>query len=269
MVLNVKKALKEQGIKCHLEMRFKDTYSVHKKMITKSTIDNIHDLLGIKVIVNDIKDCYLALMVIHSLYPPVSYKFKDYIVNPKTNMYKALHTTVFGNNNRLVQFQIRTKEMERIAIYGLTSYWFKNRSFDQREVQKDLEDNFQFFKSIKELDSSIADNIEFVNQIKTEIFGTNVYVRTTQGEVIELPVNATPIDFAYKIHTDIGNSMIAAIVNDEVVPFDYRLKSNDRVRIVTDSKAFVPKDDWLDKVVTTHAKREIAEYLREHETDCK
>lgn len=269
MVLNVKKALKEQGIKCHLEMRFKDTYSVHKKMITKSTIDNIHDLLGIKVIVNDIKDCYLALMVIHSLYPPVSYKFKDYIVNPKTNMYKALHTTVFGNNNRLVQFQIRTKEMERIAIYGLTSYWFKNRSFDQREVQKDLEDNFQFFKSIKELDSSIADNIEFVNQIKTEIFGTNVYVRTTQGEVIELPVNATPIDFAYKIHTDIGNSMIAAIVNDEVVPFDYRLKSNDRVRIVTDSKAFVPKDDWLDKVVTTHAKREIAEYLREHDCECK
>ena len=269
MVLNVKKALKEQGIKCHLEMRFKDTYSVHKKMITKSTIDNIHDLLGIKVIVNDIKDCYLALMVIHSLYPPVSYKFKDYIVNPKTNMYKALHTTVFGNNNRLVQFQIRTKEMERIAIYGLTSYWFKNRSFDKLEVQKDLEDNFQFFKSIKELDSSIADNIEFVNQIKTEIFGTNVYVRTTQGEVIELPVNATPIDFAYKIHTDIGNSMIAAIVNDEVVPFDYRLKSNDRVRIVTDSKAFVPKDDWLDKVVTTHAKREIAEYLREHDCECK
>lgn len=262
MVLNVKKALKENNIKCHLEMRFKDTYSVHKKMITKSTIDNIHDLLGIKVIVNDIKDCYLALMVIHSLYPPVSYKFKDYIVKPKTNMYKALHTTVFSSNNRLVQFQIRTKEMERIAIYGLTSYWFKNRSFAHEKIQKDLEDNFQFFKSIKELDSSIADNIEFVNQVKTEIFGTNIYVRTTQGEVVELPTNSTPIDFAYKIHTDIGNTMIAAIVNDEVVPFDYRLKSNDRVRIITDNKAFVPKEDWLDKVVTTHAKREITEFLK-------
>lgn len=264
MALNVKKALKQENIKCHLEIRFKDPYSVYKKMITKSTTENIHDLIGIKVIVNDIKDCYLALMIIHSLYPPVSYKFKDYIVKPKTNMYKALHTTVFGNNNRLVQFQIRTKEMERIAIYGLTSYWFKNRTFAHQKIQKDLEDKYQFFKSIKELDSSIADNIEFVNQVKTEIFGTNIYVRTTQGEVVELPVNSTPIDFAYKIHTDIGNTMIAAIVNDEVVPFDYRLKSNDRVRIVTDEKAFVPKSDWIDKVVTTHAKREIMEFIREH-----
>ena len=264
MALNVKKALKQENIKCHLELRFKDPYSVYKKMITKSTTENIHDLIGIKVIVNDIKDCYLALMIIHSLYPPVSYKFKDYIVKPKTNMYKALHTTVFGNNNRLVQFQIRTKEMERIAIYGLTSYWFKNRTFAHQKIQKDLEDKYQFFKSIKELDSSIADNIEFVNQVKTEIFGTNIYVRTTQGEVVELPVNSTPIDFAYKIHTDIGNAMIAAIVNDEVVPFDYHLKSNDRVRIVTDEKAFVPKSDWIDKVVTTHAKREIMEFIREH-----
>ena len=137
------------------------------------------------------------------------------------------------------------------------------------KMQKDLETNFQFFKSIEELDSSIQDNIEFVNKAKQELFGKNVYVRTAQGEIIELPYNSTPIDFAYKIHTDLGNTMIAAIVNDEAVPFDYRLKNNDRVRIVTDSKVFVPKDNWLDMVATTHARRKIREFLQNHDEDKK
>lgn len=265
MMQDVKKILNQEGIKCNLELRFKDTYSVYKKMITKSTIDNIHDLLGINVIVKSEKDCYLALMYIHSLYPPVSYKFKDYIVKPKTNMYKALHTTVFANNDRLVQFQIRTKEMEKIAKYGLTSYWFKNRKFAINNMQNDLENKYQFFKSIKELDSSIADNIEFVEQIKKELFSKNVYVRSTNGEVIELPIDATPIDYAYKIHTDLGNTMVAAIVNDEIVPLDYKLKHNDRVRIITDNQTYVSKVDWLDKVVTHHAKKKIIDFIKEHE----
>ena len=265
MMQDVKRILNQEGIKCSLELRFKDTYSVYKKMITKSTIDNIHDLLGINVVVKNNKDCYLALMYIHSLYPPVSYKFKDYIVKPKTNMYKALHTTVFANNNRLVQFQIRTKEMEKIAKYGLTSYWFKNRKFAIANMQNDLENKYQFFKSIKELDSSIADNIEFVTQIKKELFSKNVYVRSTSGEVVELPIDATPIDYAYKIHTDIGNTMVAAIVNDEIVPLDYKLKHNDRVRIITDEKTYVSKSDWLDKVVTHHARREIIEFIKKSE----
>lgn len=267
MMREVKSRLNQEGIKCSVEVRFKDTYSVYKKMITKSTVDNIHDLLGIKVIVKNIKDCYLALMNIHALYPPVSYKFKDYIVKPKTNMYKALHTTVFGANNRLVQFQIRTKEMDKIAIFGLTSYWFKDRKLAIKNMQSDLENKYQFFKSIKELDSSIADNIEFVSQIKKELFSRNVYVRSTDGEVIELPVDATPIDYAYKIHTDLGNTMVAAVVNDEVVPLDYKLQHNDRVRIITDDKTYVSKVDWLDKVVTTHARRKILDFIREHEKD--
>ncbi len=265
MVQQVKKTLNQEGIKCSLELRFKDTYSVYKKMITKSTIDNIHDLLGINVIVKNNRDCYLALMHIHSLYPPVSFKFKDYIVKPKTNMYKALHTTVFADNNRLVQFQIRTKDMEKIAKYGLTSYWFKNRNLAISNMQNDLENKYQFFKSIKELDSSIADNIEFVNQIKKELFSRNVYVRSTTGEVIELPVDATPIDYAYKIHTDLGNTMVAAIVNDEIVPLDYKLKHNDRVRIITDNKTYVSKIDWLDKVVTHHARKKIIEFIKNNE----
>ena len=269
MINEVKNHLMQEGIKCQIELRFKDPYSVYKKMITKSTIDKIHDLLCIKVIVKNVKECYLALMVIHAMYPPVSYKFKDYIVKPKTNMYRALHTTVFANNNRLVQFQIRTKEMEKLAKYGLTSYWFKNNKYAKNEMQNDLENKFQFFKSISELDSSIVDNIEFVRQVKKELFSSNVYVRTMDGEVIELPVDATPIDFAYKIHTDIGNNMIAAIVNDEVVSYDYRLQSNDRVRIVIDSKVYVPKREWLSVVVTTYAKKKIMEFIKDHERDNK
>lgn len=267
MMYDVKNKLNQDGIKCSVSLRFKDSYSTYKKMINKSTIDNIHDLLGITVIVKNVRDCYLALMNIHSLYPPVSYKFKDYIVKPKTNMYKSIHTTVFAFNNRLVQFQIRTKEMDKIASYGLIAYWFKDRKLARDNMQNDLENKYQFFKSIKEIDSSIADNIEFVNQIKKELFSRNVYVRSSSGEVIELPVDATPIDFAYKIHTDIGNSMVAAVVNDEIVPLDYKLQHNDRVRIITDEKTYVAKEDWLDKVVTTHAKRKINEFIKEHEKD--
>lgn len=262
MANHIKKELNKENIKCHIEIVFKNAYSVYKKMITKSTIDNIHDLLGIKVVVKSTRDCYLALMIIHKNYPPLTLKFKDYIVKPKTNMYRSLHTTVFAKNNRLVQFQIRTRDMEKVANSGLTSYWLTNRSFAKIKMQHDLESEYQFFKSIEELDSSIQDNIEFVNKIKVELFSKNVYVRSTSGEVIELPYNSTPIDFAYKIHTDIGNTMVAAIVNDEVVPFDYQLKNNDRVRIITDDKAFVNKEDWLDKVVTTNARKKIMDFLK-------
>ena len=263
MVNDTKKALNEENIKCNLEIRFKDVYSVYKKMITKNTMDNIHDLISIKVIVKSLRDCYLALMVIHRLYPPLTYKFKDYIVKPKTNMYRSIHTTVFGSNERLVQFQIRTKDMERIAEYGLTSYWFKRHKDAKFDMQKDLQNNFQFFKSIEELDSSIADNIEFVKLIKRELFSENVYVRTMNGEIIELPIDSTPIDFAYKIHSDLGNTMIAAVVNEKIVPFDYKLQSNDRVRIIKDASVYVDRSTWLDIAITTHAKKKIIEYLKE------
>ena len=134
-------------------------------------------------------------------------------------------------------------------------------------MQKDLENNFQFFKEIKELDSTILDNIEFLSQVKKELFGSNIYVYTTSGDVIELPEGATVIDFAYKIHTDIGNNMVAAIVNNESVSFDYKLSNQDKVRIITDDTVYVPKFDWLDKVVTTSARNKIMDYIKEHEDD--
>ena len=267
MMSDTKKKLNSEGIKCNLEVRFKDISSVYKKMLNRSTFENIHDLLSIIITVKNKRDCYLSLMLIHELYVPLNFKFKDFIVKPKTNMYQALHTTVFGPGERLVQFQIRTKEMERIATYGLTSYWFKNRKQAKLDMQKDLEKNFQFFKSIEELDSNIVDNIEFVKLIKRELFSDNVYVRTTMGEIIELPTDATPIDFAYKIHSDLGNTMIAAVVNDEIVPFDYRLQNNDRVRIITDASVYVDREPWLDYVVTTHAKKKLNEYLKDREKE--
>lgn len=266
MVNDTKKRLNNEGIKATLKIKYKDIYSVYKKIITNGdTLENIHDLLSIEIIVNNIKDCYLSLMSIHSMYVPLNFKFKDYIVKPKTNMYRALHTTVFGPGERLVQFQIRTKEMDRIATYGLTSYWFKNRHMAKIDMQNDLENNFQFFKSIKELDSSIVDNIEFVRLVKRELFSRNVYVRTASGEIIELPMDSTPIDFAYKIHTDLGNSMIAAVVNEKIVALDYKLQNNDRVRIICDNTVYVDRASWLSIAITTHAKKKIMEYLKRSE----
>ena len=263
MVTDTKKKLNSEGIKCNLEIRYKDIYSVYKKMLNRSTIENIHDLMSIVVTVKNKRDCYLSLMLIHEMYVPLNFKFKDFIVKPKTNMYQALHTTVFGPGERLVQFQIRTKEMERIATYGLTSYWFKNRKLAKADMQHDLEKNFQFFNTIEELDSNIVDNIEFVKLIKRELFSDNVYVRTSMGEIIELPNSSTPIDFAYKIHSELGNTMIAAVVNDEIVPFDYQLQNNDRVRIITDASVYIDRKPWLDYVVTTHAKKKLNEYLKD------
>lgn len=256
--------LKKNGIKADLEIRYKDTYSIYKKLITKVRFEMIHDMIGIKVLTKNVKDCYLAMMLIHEAYTPINYRFKDYIAKPKTNMYQSIHTTVFGHDNHLVQFQIRTMNMERIAIYGLTSYWFKYKNNAKKEMQKDLENNFQFFKSIKELDSTILDNIEFVSRVKKELFSSNIYIYTTNGQVIELPNGSTVIDFAYKIHTDIGNTMVAAIVNDEAVSVDYVLENQDRVRIITDKEAYVPKEEWLDIVVTTRARNKIMEFIKDN-----
>lgn len=258
---------KKNNIKATFEIRYKDNYSIYKKLITKETFEMIHDMISIKVLVKNTRDCYMALMLLHKIYTPINDRFKDYIGKPKTNMYKSLHTTVFGPDNRLIQFQIRTNEMERVAIFGLTSYWFQYKNNARIHMQKDLENNFQFFKEIKELDSTILDNIEFLSQVKKELFGSNIYVYTTEGDVIELPSGATVIDFAYKIHTDIGNSMVAAIVNSEAVSFDYKLNNQDKVRIITDDTAYVPKEEWLDKVVTTSAKNKIMDFIKEHEDD--
>ena len=225
-------------------------------------IMDVHDLLAIKIMVDDVKSCYLALGLIHSVYPPINNKFKDYIASPKTNMYHSLHTTVFGLEDYLVQMQIRTYDMEKINNYGLTAYWDLHKHDADATMQKDLKTHFQFFKSIAELNTMTTDNREFVSMVKKELFDQVIHVYTTKGDIIELPNGSTPIDFAYKLHTDIGNTMIGAVVNDEPVSIDYILRNKDRVKILTDPLSFGPRLEWQDKAKTMRAKRLIRDFNR-------
>ena len=210
--------------------------------------------------VDEIDNCYKTLGIVHSEYHPINERFKDYICNPKTNMYSSLHTTVFGPNDRLVQTQIRTFNMDKVASFGLTAYWDSKKGKARDIMQQDLKEKFQFFSSLIEINSIFGDNQEFVSQVKNELFSDKVYVYTPKGDIIELPKGSTPIDFAYKIHTDIGNIMVCAFVNDECVSVDYVLKNKDRVRIVTDILSYGPRKEWADIAKTSYARKRIKEF---------
>ena len=262
MLEDIGNILVDNNIPFEHKERVKSIYGLYKQMSKGKKIMDVHDLLAIKIIVDDIKNCYLALGLIHSEYPPINSRFKDYIASPKTNMYHSLHTTVFGLDDYLVQMQIRTHAMDKIDTYGLPAYWDLHRDDADATMQKDLKENFQFFKSIAELNAMTTDNSEFVNMVKKELFNQSIYVYTTRGDIIELPNGSTPIDFAYKIHTDVGNTMIGAIVNEEPVTLDYKLQNKDRVKIITDPRSFGPRPDWQEKAKTARAKRLIREFNR-------
>ncbi len=262
MLKTIKKVLEDNNIPNEIKVRTKNIYGIYKRLKENQRISDIHDLLALKIMVNDIKDCYYTLGLIHQEYRPINNKFKDYISNPKTNMYKSLHTTVFGLDDKLVQSQIRTFDMDNIASFGLTAYWDIEKGKARDIMQNELKKKYQFFKSLLEINSVFGDNQEFVNQVKNELFSDKIYVYTTKGEIIELPKGSTPIDLAYKIHTDIGNTMVGAFVNDEFVPVDYILSNKDRVRIITDQLSYGLRIEWLDKVQTTHAKKKIKEFNR-------
>lgn len=177
-------------------------------------------------------------------------------------MYQSLHTTVFGEDDRLVQTQIRTFDMDKIASFGLTAYWDIQKGNARDVMQEDLKQKYQFFKSLVEINRVFGDNQEFVHQVKSELFSDKIYVYTTKGDIVELPKGATAIDFAYKIHSDLGNTMVSAVVNDKVVDPEHELKTKDRVRIITDVLSYGPREEWLDKVQTTKAKRKIKEFRK-------
>ena len=262
MLYKIEMLLNNQHIPNEIKIRTKNIYGIYKRLSEGHKLSDIHDLLALKIMVDKVANCYYTLGMIHKEYHPINDKFKDYICNPKTNMYQSLHTTVFGPDNRLVQTQIRTFDMDRVASFGLTAYWDEQKGGARDAMQNDLKQKFQFFKSLTEINSMFGDNQQFVNQVKTELFADRVYVYTTKGEIIELPKGSTPIDFAYKIHTDIGNTMIGVFVNDEYVPIDYVLKNKDRVRIVTDDLSYGPREDWIEKAHTSLAKRKINEFNR-------
>ena len=260
MVTKIKGLLDEKNIPNEIRVRIKNIYGIYKSLRKGNKISNIHDLLAIKVIVDEVENCYRTLHLIHKEYHPINDKFKDYIANPKTNKYSSLHTTVFGPGDTLVQTQIRTAYMDKIATYGLTAYWDIYKGGAKAAMQNDLRENFQFFTTLSEMNEMAYDNQEYVRQVKSEIFADKIYVYTTTGEIIELPKGATPVDFAYRLSTDIGNTMVAAIVNNEYVPINYELKTKDRVRIVTDELAFGPRMDWINIATTSCAKRKIKEF---------
>ena len=260
MSYKIETLLNNRNIPNEIKIRTKNIYGIYKRLSEGHKLSDIHDLLALKIMVDEVANCYYTLGMIHQKYHPINDKFKDYICNPKTNMYQSLHTTVFGPDDRLVQTQIRTFDMDKVASFGLTAYWDEQKGKARDVMQDDLKQKFQFFKSLTEINSMFGDNQQFVNQVKTELFADRVYVYTTKGDIIELPKGATPIDFAYKIHTDIGNTMVGVFVNDEFVPIDYVLKNKDRVRIVTDELSYGPREDWIDKAQTSLAKRKIKEF---------
>ena len=262
MLYKIKELLSNKEIPNEIKVRTKNIYGIYKKLNEGHKLSDIHDLLALKIMVDEVDNCYKTLGLIHSKYHPINNKFKDYICNPKTNMYKSLHTTVFGPDDRLVQTQIRTFDMDKVASFGLTSFWETQKNEARDTMQQDLKEKFQFFKSLTEINSMFGDNMEFVTQVKNELFADRIYVYTTKGDIIELPKGSTPIDFAYKIHTDIGNTMVGVFINGEYEPIDYILQNKDRVRIITDDLSFGPREEWLNKVKTTRAKRKIKEFNR-------
>ncbi len=259
MLFQINKILSDNSISSEIKVRTKNIYGIYKKLNTGHKISDIHDLLALKIMVDDVTSCYQTLGLVHEKYHPINNKFKDYICNPKTNMYKSLHTTVFGPDDRLVQTQIRTFEMEKVASLGITAYWDIKKGNARDVMQQELKEKFQFFKALLEIDKTSTTNQEFVNQIKNELLSDRVYAYTPKGDILELPKGATAIDFAYQLNSKLGNTMVSALVNDKQVNPEYILNNKDRVKVITDLMSYGPRKEWLNQVKTSKAKRKIIE----------
>lgn len=256
----ISKELNYQKIYNELVVRYKTIYSLYEKIhYDKKSPGDIHDLIALKVIVNNVEDCYKALGAIHSVYPHVYGDIRDYIGMPKPNMYQSFHTTLFGPYENLVQAQIRTQDMHRVAEYGLVSYWEINKGSAPDVMKEDLKNKFQFYKSLNDIMAMSYNNQTFVEQVKKEIFTRSIYVYAMDGKIIELPEGSTPVDFAYKLGDDIGNNMCNVLVNDIPVQFYQPLTNQARVKIITNPNA-VPKAEWSNYVITAKAKRMIAKH---------
>jgi len=267
MLKDVSELLNAHDIKHEIKGRAKSIYSIYNKLNKGKNWNDIFDLLALRILVDTEQECYIALGLIHSKYRPIPKRFKDYVSRPKTNMYQSLHTTVFGIDGFQFEIQIRTHDMDQIAEYGIASHWsYKenargNNLNASRSMQNDMEHKLQFFRSIIELQDEGATDEEFVNTVKSDILKANIYVFTPKGDVIELPNGATPIDFAYKVHTEVGNKMVGALVNNSIVPLDYQLKSNDIVKINTNKTSLGPSKEWIDIAKTTQAKTKIKAFF--------
>ena len=262
MIESVSDLLNKHDIKHEIFGRSKSIYSIYKKLQKGKRFSEIYDLLALRILVDTEQDCYQALGIIHSKFRPKPKRFKDYIAMPKTNMYQSLHTTVFGIDGQLYEIQIRTYDMDRVAEYGIASHWsYKEKGSVKAVMQNEMEQKLQFFRAIMDLKKEQDNPEDFVNTVKREVFQNTIYVFTPLGDVIELPNGSTPIDFAYKVHTKVGDKTTGAIVNSNMVPLDYKLKSDDIVKIITSNNSAGPSREWLNFVQTTHAKNKIKAFF--------
>ena len=256
--------LEEAGIDSDIDGRPKHFFSIYKKMVTKNkSIEQIFDLTAIRVLVNTVKDCYEVLGIVHTIYKPIPGRFKDYIAMPKPNMYQSLHTTVIGPQGKTFEIQIRTFEMHRTAEYGIAAHWkYKEGDNNGETKEKNFESKLVWLRDMLEFQKETADAQEFIEGFKIDLFTDEIFLFTPKGVVIDLPNGATPIDFAYRIHTDIGNKCVGAKVNGKIVPLDYKLKTGEIVEVLTSNNAKAPNMDWLNIAKSNQAKSKIRSWFK-------
>lgn len=268
IVETIKVELEKVHIKGSVEGRPKHFFSIYKKMINQNKgLDEIYDLYAVRAIVDTVKDCYGVLGVIHELYKPIPGRFKDYIAMPKPNMYQSLHTTLMGPEGFPFEIQIRTEEMHRTAEYGIAAHWrYKegNHLSSAQSTEKNAEQKLNWLKQILEWQKDMSDNREFMDALKTDldVYTERVYAFTPSGDIINLPLGSTPIDFAYHIHSAVGNKMVGARVNGKIVTFDYEIRTGDRIEVITSQNSRGPSRDWLKLVKSSQARSKINQWFR-------